>query len=356
MEKMKNIWLYVIVIAVAAACKKVPLPELPEGNSPIYTMSGLVDGDSLNWDVGLESVVINKGVSEENGVLLYYGEMESISTGEKIRLEFTRQERQKIGTNFNVFKTYNVPFLVHEKGKVEFDFGGVGNEVNNLRIADSKGQFVRTYNHEMPEFGYNNLRIKFDNYSSQEFNILVKHGYQDKDLISDFHIQGDNDSIILEPKGEAEYYSHEWYIDHALVGTEMEYKGTAQDGIHTVMHRVFDADGNSSYSNSLFRFKGGKEFWSMKINQNPAYEFEAYNYGRVIVSMYKDGEWYSSEHAVSNKGNHLNANNALFIPNEEEGQPLMSFDYNFSVTLHNETQTDSLELSNLNGKFLLGLE
>ena len=354
---MKHIWLYMIAVTVVfAACKKEPLPELPEGNDPIYTMSGLVDGDSLNWNVGLESVVLNKGVSEENGVLLYYGEMESITTGEKIRLEFTRQERQKIGTNFNVFRSYNVPFLVHEKGKVEFDFGGVGNEVNNLQIIDSNGNPAKTDNHEIEEFGYHNIRMRFRHYGGHEFSVLVKHGYQDKDLVSDFHAQGDNDLIILEPKGDAEAYSHEWYIDHTLVSTEMAYEGTAQDGIHTIMHRVFDADGNSSFSNGLFRFKGGKEFWSMKINQSPDYEYEAYNYGRVIVSMYKDGEWYSSDHAVSNKGNHLNANNALFIPNEEEGQPLMSFDYNFSVTLHNDTQTDSLELSNLNGKFLLGLE
>ena len=141
MKKHDYSYFSLLLILLFFACTKEPLPVLPEGNNPIYTLKGMMGDDSLHLDVGMETVVLNHGVEDEFGVLSYFSEMESVRDNEKLKIEIVRQELPRNGGTFEIFKANQVPFLVHEKGTVLFDFGGVGNQLNTFQIQNSKFQF-----------------------------------------------------------------------------------------------------------------------------------------------------------------------------------------------------------------------
>jgi hypothetical protein len=149
---------------------------------------------------------------------------------------------------------------------------------------------------------------------------------------------------------------HEWYIDGLLVGTEANYDGPIRTGKHRINHRVMDANSNQSETNRLVRFNGGKQIWALKIKFKEEYPFETYNYGRLIVSMYKDGEWYTSDHSVGNKNQTAKIENVEMVTLEQGQLPLVAFNIDFDAVLLNDTKSDSLSLSNMAGKFVVGLE
>jgi hypothetical protein len=357
MLKTKYIWvLAVIGIISMTGCKKEQLPELPEGNDPIYTMGGLVNGEEVNMSVGENSVVMRHGISSMNGVKAYFGEMESLTSEDNIRIEFVRPEKEFTGMNYTLFEEGELPFLTHKKGKVKFDFGGVGNELNNLRIADDNGNFANVSTHEIQQYGYKTLRLKFDQYqnSNEEFNIILKHGFSDELMNPNFQVQTQLDTVYLEPL--VSDYNHEWYIDGVLVSREITYTDVLSDGIHQVTHIVRDDSGNESFKTVLIRQKWSKEFWQMDVNYTDEYEFDAYNYGQMVVSMQKDGEWYRSDISSENASNSFTVENVSFIANENGDRPLVAFNFTFDAVLVNESHTDSLILTGMNGQFLLGLE
>lgn len=344
----------VAVVMSSYACKKQPLPNLPQGNSPIYTLSGLVGTDSINMRVGMETVTINHGFSEENGVSTYYGEMDYAAENEKFRIDIIRNEKTQGDGGVSVFKEGEIPFLVHQKGRFKFDFGGVGNQNNYLLLQDKNGNFVNTDELEINEFGIYEVRAKFSDLGNDVFDFEVKHGYEERELNSMYLAQGSDDTIVLESIFESNY--HEWYIDGLLVGTDTRYEGGISDGVHRIRHRVIDGFGNESSSKSLVRFKGGKEFWDMKINYVTEPTFETYNFGRVIISMFKNGKWYTSTQAVSNQTKTFNVSDINFIPNEGGQHGLTAFRFNFNAVLYNQNASDSLVLSNLSGEFIVGTE
>jgi len=350
---MKNFYplLFIILTAPIVGCQKEALPILPEGNDPIYALNGLVDGDSLNLKVGLETVVMNVGVEENKGILTYYGEMENVLKNERFRIEFIRQEEAINAGQHQVFNALSVPFLVHQTGKLNFDFGGVGNQINNFEIRTPSGNFVETDILEVQTYGVHNFEIRFKDYVSEVFNFQVKHGYEERLINSSYNVQGSANVIYLDASYPA--FMHEWYIDGQLVGTEASYVGSIEDGISEILHKVIDENGNESISRSLVRFKGGKDFWAMKLNYQPEYEFESYNYGRVVVSMFKSDKWYSSSFDLSNKDQQMSVSDILTI--NDVDRRLISCNLAFDAQLKTEDMADSLTLSNINGKFLIGL-
>ncbi|MGB1103837.1 MAG: hypothetical protein ACPG21_09435 [Crocinitomicaceae bacterium] len=338
------------------SCKKQELPELPEGNDPIYKMSGNVNGEIVDLSVGENSVVMRHGISSMNGVKAYYGEMESLTSDDNLRIEFVRPEKEFTGMNYTLFEEGELPFLFHKKGKVKFDFGGVGNELNNLRIADDNGNFANVTTHEIQQYGYKTLRLKFDQYqdSNEEFNIILKHGFDDELMNPDFHVQTQLDTVIIQPI--VSDYHHEWYIDGVLVGREVIYTNVLEDGIHQIIHIVRDDSGNEAFKTVLIRQKWSKEFWQMDVNYTEEYEFSPYNYGQMVVSMEKAGEWYRSDLSIENEMASFDVSDVTFIPNASGDLPLVSFQFNFDAVLVNAAHTDSLILTDMTGRFLLGLE
>lgn len=356
---------YSIILLCAAvmfvACKKPPIEPLGEGNSPIYTLNALIDEEEVELNVGLEAVTMNHGLSNKNGILTYYGEIESVLKDEKIRIDIIRHELpNRPGERTKVFNSYSIPYLVHEPALIRFDFGGVGNEEQYVEIPDESGIFYSQTNELMlEEFGVLPVNLRFNRPDTpiEDVSFNVKYGFRDSDLNSAFEAKGNDESGILVIDSEEDFAQHQWFVDGVLVGEESTYEGEISDQVHHIRHVVRDTYGNSSESENLVRFKEGKHFWNMNINYDPHFDFNDHNYGRVIVSMYKNGEWFRSDNTMTNEAMNFEVDSLAYIPAEFDDQiPLLAFKYNFDAVLHNENKSDSLVLSNANGTFSVGLE
>lgn len=358
MRKMKMRHIVMILAGIVlTACNKTPIPELPEGNDPIYTLTGQVDGEDLDYSVGLESVVMNRGVINESGLFSYYGEMESVTKNEKIRVEFIQLETPQSSTQMEVFNNSTVPFMVNELAKVRFDFGGFGGGQSQFFWLIENGAEVKPGDaHELAEYGYLKKTVRFNDVGNgdQHYYFTIKNGFENNELISGFSSVGGEDSIHLY--SAVTYPMHEWYIDGLLVGTDANYGGPISTGVHRINHRVMDENSNVDETNRLVRFNGGKQIWELKVVYHEEYPIETNNYGRVVISMYKDGEWYSSEYAEENKGEGVSIENIKRVALEEGQLPLISYDIDFDAVLYNESKSESLTLSNMDGKFVVGLE
>lgn len=66
-----NTLILVLMVLVITACKKDPIPELPENNSPIYYISGTLNGDKLNYSAGIDNMYMKTNFSYFNNVLQY---------------------------------------------------------------------------------------------------------------------------------------------------------------------------------------------------------------------------------------------------------------------------------------------
>lgn len=353
MRKMN--WLYLFVcVATIVSCKKTPLPNVPEGNQPLYSLNGTMGGEGFEWNLGEDNVTMDIGTAELNGVKTYYGEMHSVLNDEKFRIEFIRPERTRIGDELKVFQKESVDFLVHETGKIQFDFGAAGSEVNILELENADGNWVSTNSLELKEFGYIPIRAKVNHYGNDIFSFVIKHGFADDVLNSAYHVQGSNDSISLDAKTIPG--NHEWYIDDVLVGADPTYIGPITDGVHTIFHRLTDEDGNESSTTGLVRYMWGKQAWDMKINYQPDFTFEPINYGRVVVSVYKDGQWYRSDKEVSNMERSFALSDIAIFEGETPDLSVIAYDLDFDAVLYNENMTESLVLSNVNGTFNVGIE
>ena len=171
---MRKGFIYIIGVAlVLGACKKQELPVLPEGNDPVYKIAGKLDGEELNYIIGETGVAISHGLGDENGLLTYYGEMVSAGSDEKIKLGFIRQETPIVGGEIKVIERKEIPFLVHETVTRTFDFGGVGNQINNMMLLDDVGDFSYMTELELKEFGIFSVPIIFPDYSMEVFEFVV---------------------------------------------------------------------------------------------------------------------------------------------------------------------------------------
>ncbi len=356
MKKSLHILMIIAVMALGA-CKKEALPELPNGNAPVYNFTGELDGEKRTFVIGDEGVIMHHGLANENGLITYYGEIESIPTDEKLKIEFIQQETPIVGGELKVVELQKIPFLVHEAATYSFDFGGVANQLNNMMLVNEDGVFELMDEIILSEFGIFTKQIKYPDFSEdQVYNFVINHGYAGGYLNGEFVSEMRGDSLFVDPVYSAGT-RHEWFVDGELVGTLQNCKVQADPGIYEVKHIVYDIHDNPSVFATVVRIKGGKRLWQMALHSAPEASFETRNYGRVKVSFYKNGEWFYSENSVSNNANFFNVDSLQTVENlEETSLRLLKFDAQFSATLVNQDKTDSLVLSEMIGTFSVGLE
>ncbi len=360
---MKRItsWKIVVMVTVAvlASCKKEPLPDLPEGNSPIYTLNGNVNSDSVDLSVGLDGTKLNYGLSEENGLITHFGEIDAPNKNEKFRIEFIQQERPETANETRVFNDFTVPYLVHEQVSATLDFGGVGNQTSYVSISKSDSiPFLTTNAIELKEYGLIPIRVRFSDHNTPErvYRFTINYGYAPQNLNPSFTSESGNKMLYLTADGEA--MAHKWYLNDVLVNETNMCTWTLEDGIHCIVHSVEDEYGNIAEETEIMRFKGGKEFWRMDVK----YEDKALTpqrFGNVIVSMYKNGEWYTSKEAVSNIHDSFFSVDSIRSVSEEtlpNDPVLLAYKFKLGAVLYNTSQTDSLVLDNVEGTFAAGLK
>lgn len=351
---MKHYFTYLVAtltIVSMTSCKKEQLPDLPAANGPYYHISGLVNEDSINWEVGVDNTWISYGQSNVNGVESFYGQITSGLSGDIVRIEILRPEIFSDGTEISAFTDANLTYLVHQSGSLKFNFGMNYKQFNYVLVKNELDLFEAVNEIEFEEFGVYNLDVKFLDYSlSESYNVPVKYGFQDELLNTGFTSHGQSDTLIVEPlvmEGQ-----HQWYVDGDLVSSDATFSKPLGDGIYEVKHIYTDIHGNDGSYATLIRFKNGSFYWQMKSFYVPPAEPSSH-YGDVIVSMKKDNVWYTSTGVEDNLGNKFVVSNILTEISLSENTGKTAFDFIFRSMLYSPDQMDSLYLPEMTGRMAI---
>ena len=134
--------LYILVLSAAVvSCKKEPLPVLPDDTAPYYSISGYIDSEFINMNVGQEGILISQGVDMTNGVETYFGQIVSPSQDLLIKVEVTRPEVPFTPNGLAALNEGGISYLVHEQGCLSASFGSNTLQPNYLLIKNSSGVF-----------------------------------------------------------------------------------------------------------------------------------------------------------------------------------------------------------------------
>lgn len=348
---MRRICEIAILALVLVACKKEPLPDLPDETGPYYSIQGNIDSEPLDLNVGQEGIIIDYGVSELNGVDTYFGQISSPANDIEVKIEFVRPELQVSSSGIQAFDLDNMGFLVHETGCLDVDFGSNLQQMNYMLVKDENGDFEPVQNLTFDQYGVFDKTFKFTDVSQNSFIIPVSYGFEPNELKADFQVTGNGMNVIFAPTETSG--SHQWIINGNLVSNSPEYIGQFQIGVFVVQHIVTDVYQNSASYTSLMRISDFVYDWKMSFTPcTPGIS----NYGKVVVQVTKDGQVYRSDLSQQNTWKPFSIENEeLVYDSEFEGHNAV-FDFAFDAVVVNDSQTDSLSLNGMTGRFNVGLK
>jgi hypothetical protein len=348
---MKELFGFVLLVLVMASCKKEPLPELPENTAPYYSINGAIDGELIDLNVGQEGIEIAQGTSFINGMPSYFGQIVSPAEGLIIKLEFVRPELKLNATGVVAFDYSKLGFLVHEPGCRAFSFGSNQDQSNYLLIKNEFGDFVPTDQIDFEQFGEYPAIMKFTDVGQNSFTIPVRYGFADFHLNPAFVLVPDSEMVLFEPMSQSG--SHQWFVNGDLVSSAITFSQSFPIGVHKVEHVLQDEVGNESSYVTLMRVTNNVLDWKMDINVCGGSNTN--NYGKVVVSVSRNGILYSSDLQIDNLTENFSVSNVEYIGSSDFNPERAVFDFFFNATLVNASQTDSLYLESMTGTFNVGL-
>ena len=348
---MKRIWGVAILTLVLVACKKEPLPELPEDSGPYYSIKGGMDSEQIDLNVGQEGIKIDFGVSDINGIESYFGQISSPASDIEVKIEFVRPEIRVSSAGIQAFDLNNLGFLVHQTGCMNVDFGANVYQSNFMLVKDEIGNFQPVQNLTFEQFGVFERTFKFTDASQNSFKIPIHYGYESTDMSADFQVTGNGTNVIFAPATMGG--THQWIVNGDLVSNDAQFSDQFDIGVHIVQHIVTDAYQNSSTFTSLMRISDYVLDWKMSLT--PCVP-DLSNYGKVVVQVTKNGEVYRSDLSHQNTWKSFTIENEELVYNSEFEVDNAVFDFAFDAVVVNESQTDSLSLTGMTGRFNIGLK
>lgn len=340
------------VVLVFNACKKEPLPILPDSNDPVYTLNGKINDENFSIQVGVGDATISYGVDQLNGIETFYGLVESPSKDFALRVDILRPELFPAGSGTNGLIGDDPDFFVHSPGCLMLGFGNSSAQLDNMLIKNDEGKFEIGNTVQFEEFGLDTLTLKFTDFEAKTFKIPVTYGFEQLQLNPGFTSSGTGDTCVLTSLSTYPY--HEWYVNDDLVSEDASFEIHLQDGIHMIKHIVMDGAGNAASYTSLVRFRNDEYQWQLQYNY--CTQVVQSNYGKMMVSFRKDNVWYRSNKVLTNGAQKFDLENLNYI-SDEEGMPKMAyFDIKFNALLRDNSQSLSLTLQNIGGKIAVGLK
>ena len=347
---MRNLF-YILFLGLAiASCTKEPLPELPEGNDPYYTLRGSIGGEDINLAVGEDNVTISQGKEVMNGMQTFFGELHAPNSNLVFRVEIIEPEFQ---TEDAEIITENVEFIHHQEGCLSVDFGSAGlSQMNFLLVENEEGVLVPASFVPFSEFGEYDINFQFADYGLATFSVPVSYGFDRSSVDAGFSTAGVSDSIILAPTSlEGD---HKWYINDVLVSESVNYVGNINNGIHKVTHEV-DVDGKVKSYTTLVRFKASEFYWQMNLDYCDA-STPKQNFGKVKLSVQKDGVWYYSDTENELSDEYFSVSNIEYNLDGNLNPERAIFDIALKSKLYTKDLQSELDLTDLSGRFKIGLK
>ncbi|UKN03558.1 hypothetical protein K6119_08530 [Paracrocinitomix mangrovi] len=348
--------LYILGIVLGlVACKKEPLPDLPPASPPYYSIKGNIDGNFVEMNVDQEGIHISQGVNVENGIKTYYGQLISVNDDLLLKIEFTQPEQLKSSNGINLMNNGNISYMLQQEGCLAPSFGGNLTQGNFLMIQNQQGVFEQANQLEFDEYGIYDVSFKFTDVGQNTITVPVNYGYHNNSLNSDFTASALQDSVVLT--ANLNEYTHDWYVDGNYIGSGFQTITTMPIGIHKVEHVIRDEYMNESSSTSLIRIIDFVFDWQMKLNQCSGGTNNQSNYGKVKVTVVKDGVEFKSENTPWNIYNgNFNVSDIEYISSNAGTPTRVVFDFYFDALLATEGETETLSLSSMSGTFNVGLQ
>jgi len=348
-----RVYAILLISLFIISCKKDPLPDLPDGNAPYYSIRGLVNNDSINWIVGLDGVTLQHGSSSMNGVQTFYGQMNATAQNMAVRIEILRPELVNDGSNYGAITSNNLAYLYHQPGFVKLKFGFNYSQINYVLVKNQFDEYVAMDQIPFEEFGIHHVKLKFTDYGPDIFTLPVKYGFENQKLSAKFFSSGNADTLIVWP--ETYPGSHKWYVNDILVSESEQFSIKLNDGIYYIKHKYLDELGNDAEFCTLIRMKDSAYYWQMGYVY-PSFTPQVSCYGTVMVAFMKDNVWYKSTKAVTNLSKPFQVSNIETTVNSNLEPLWTMFDFSFGATLYKENQTDSLYLPQMLGAISVGLK
>lgn len=337
---------------VLTACNKEKIPDLPTENSPYYHVQGLINNDTINWQVGNEGCWLNYGQSDVNGIKTFYGQINTLDNNNAVRVEIVKPEIYNNGSDVGAITSTQLQYLVHKPGSIKFNFGLAYEQFNYVLVKNENGNYEFFNSYPFEEYGCYNLTLRFTDYDElKSFPLVIKYGFEDDELDLGFSSTAENGGVNFA--ANLQEGEHTWYINDSIVGSEPSLYLDLPDGIYNLKHKYKDIYANEGEYATLIRFRNNEFYWRMKYFYVSPSEPTS-NYGKVIVSVKRNGEWYSSNHNATNLENEFNVSNIKTILNTALTAGQTSFDFVFKSVLYNVSQSDSLYLPEMSGR--IGVE
>ncbi|MFK8038442.1 MAG: hypothetical protein AB8B74_09145 [Crocinitomicaceae bacterium] len=341
---MKHYYLYIFVLLAFASCKKVK-SELEGTNQPIpiYKVSGLINGDSLNLTVNGTTALMSHGTGSLNGVGTYYTKFENKETNQIIKFSLTEPEIKSEDISNYSTSNKDIKFLTHQSNCYNFNYSSPPQDSPLLMILSNEGNWIHNTTLTFNEYGIYEVPLRFKAFSSQTFYHTIEHGFEPNHS-ADFSLE--NTVTDIKFTSFEKNNNHSWYLDGELIGTAFDGFFTVKTGLHEITHTITDKIGNTVKKSHIFYSHYNQLKWILNTNKCYPTMVEN-NFERAIISYQENGVVYSSEHAEENEDHVIKITDIeYFIENQNNGKISFKFTASFSGTLLSPDLLQKKKLTN----------
>lgn len=97
-----------LVLLLLNSCSKDVIEPLPEENSPIFNVTGQIDGNTIRLNAGESGAFMNTSTTIENNVKQFKGSLENAQTGFSINFSDGMIDIPSFNSNIEDFETFNI--------------------------------------------------------------------------------------------------------------------------------------------------------------------------------------------------------------------------------------------------------
>lgn len=115
MITLKKYLSFLLAILLMGSCTKDIIEPLPEQNSPVFNVTGQINGQPISISAGESGVFMNTSTTLRNNVKQYNGSLENAQTGFSITLSDGMLDIPSFNSNIEDFETFEIaPFTSGE--------------------------------------------------------------------------------------------------------------------------------------------------------------------------------------------------------------------------------------------------
>ncbi|MFN5417154.1 MAG: hypothetical protein ACK5B9_08870 [Flavobacteriia bacterium] len=320
---MKNSFYIAIILGVIFTSCKKKIVEIPDSNEPIFTVSGTIGSDSVNFIVGDDNSVFSAYMSNYNGVDFYTGKLSNENTEIEIGLFAGDNDFQNIKLD-SLLNLKNIDIAELASNTIfEIKKGQFSNQQNIKEIKwFVDGEYRGTNSLKITTPGRYNLcaNITYNNLQTAEVCNEILVGFRRNTTFNlDFNINSNNQlSSWVEPSG-VPITSINWYLNDNLIANAPQLVTTLSNEIQVLKAEINFSDG-SKRTRSVIVDGTNNNLSIADFAQNENESNLQWDYKLKVIIKHLGNEYNSL--FVENNESKLIVNNISFMGIDTKGNPV----------------------------------